>query len=162
MYISSTIGGDLGRLGFEMDLFAVPAHDDRRGADHGAVGRNINHVNKSVGTDTGIVAYCDGAEYGRAGTDKNIEAESWMAFADMLAGAAQSDIMEQHAIIANNGGFTDDDAGTVIDKKPRSDPGTGMNFNPGEETIDLRQQSGDKGQFQIGQLFGKGVGSYGL
>lgn len=142
----SAVFGNFGRLGFEMDFFTVTADDHGRCADHRAVIGNIDHINESVGADTGIVADYDRAKEGCAGTNEHIIAEGGVTFADMFAGAAQCDIMIQHTIVADYGRLADDDSGAVVDKQPRTDSDAGVDFDTGEETVELRKKTRNKRQ----------------
>jgi len=72
-----------------------------------------------------------------------------MPLADMFAGATERDIMKEHAIIADGGGFADNDTVAVVDKTAGADTGARMDFDPGEKAVYLRQKTRDERYFQV-------------
>lgn len=74
--------------------------------------------------------------------DEDIVADGWMAFALVFAGAAEGNVVEDHAVRADFGGFTDDDTYAVIDEEAFADLGAWMDFDASEETGDLGDEAG--------------------
>src|SRR5580693_9408091 len=66
-----------------------------------------------------------------------------MTLSRFLAGSAERHVLIHEHVVADLTGFADDDAHAVIDKKAAPDFRTGMNFNTGHGTGELR---GDPGQ----------------
>src|SRR5690606_36342449 len=92
-----------------------------------------------VGTDACVVADRDRAENFGAAANQHAVTQRRMALAFIPAGAAERDTVIERDVVANFGGFADDDTGAVIDKKTLTDTRTGMN-------IDIADQTSDKGQ----------------
>ena len=67
-----------------------------------------------------------------------------MALAGLVAGAAKRDALVEHAVVAHDGGFADDDAHGVVDKEMFADLCGGMNFDAGDVTGDLREHAGER------------------
>ena len=76
-----------------------------------------------------------GSEHLRAGADDDIVADRRMALAATgTPGDPERDLMIEMAIVADLGGLADDHAHAVVDHKPATNSGRGMNFNSGEES----------------------------
>ena len=56
-----------------------------------------------------------------------------MPFPLLFSGAPQGHSLVQGNIVADDGSFSDDDAGTMIDEKSFPDLGTGMDLDAGQE-----------------------------
>ena len=62
-----------------------------------------------------------------------------MALAGLVAGASKRDALVERAIIADDGGLTDDDAHGVVDEEPTADLGARVNFHTCHEASELRR-----------------------
>ena len=69
---------------------------------------------------------------------------SLVALAGLVAGAAKRDALVEHAVVAHNGGFADDDAHGVVDKEMLADLCSGMNLDAGNVAGDLREHTGER------------------
>jgi len=67
-----------------------------------------------------------------------------MAFFFLQAGAAQNCALVHQDIISNLGGLAYNHASAVIDEEASSDFGAGVDFDIGNETIDVGYESGKK------------------
>lgn len=63
----------------------------------------------------------------------------------MLASAAESHVVKHYAVGPDQGGFTDDHAGSVVAEIPFADGRAGVDFKPGQESADLRKEPRDEG-----------------
>ena len=68
-----------------------------------------------------------------------------MTFALLLAGSAQRDALIDGDVVANNGRFTDDDTGAVVDEEPSTQARAGMNIDAGEEARELGETRARQG-----------------
>ncbi len=78
-----------------------------------------------------------------------------MALAALRAGAAERHALIQQHVVADLGGFADHHAHTVIDKKPATDAGAGMDLDSGEKARQLRDQARNKGNARAPQAVGE-------
>ena len=69
-----------------------------------------------------------------------------MAFALLLAGAAQCDPLIEGDVVAHDCRFTDHDAHSVVNKQAAPDLGSGVDFNASEQAGYLGQESRRKAQ----------------
>ena len=67
-----------------------------------------------------------------------------MALAGLVAGAAERNALVEHAVVAHDGGFADDDAHGVVDKEMLADLCGGMNLDAGDVAGDLREHTGER------------------
>ena len=67
-----------------------------------------------------------------------------MALALLLAGSPQGNSLIQGDIPAQLRRLTDDDAGTVVNKQPLPDGGTGMDLNAGQEPAQVGNHAGNQ------------------
>ena len=58
-----------------------------------------------------------------------LAAALWLPVAPFIAGAAESDAMQERAIVADHRSFADDDAGRVIEHHALADLRRGMNVD---------------------------------
>ncbi len=110
-------------------------------ADDGAVWWNVGIENHCGRADFSMITDVTRAKDGGVGADEDIIADRGMAFAAVFTGAAEGDVVKNNAVVADFGGFADDDAHAVIDKKSLADFGTGMDFNAGEEAGNLGDEA---------------------
>ena len=68
-----------------------------------------------------------------------------VAFAALLAGAAERHALVEHDPIADDRCLADDHAHAMIDEEATPDLRAGMNLDPGHEATELRDQARDKG-----------------
>ena len=62
-----------------------------------------------------------------------------MALAGLIAGASKRDALVERAIIADDGGLTDDDTHGVVDEESAADLGAWVNFHTCHEASELRR-----------------------
>ena len=67
-----------------------------------------------------------------------------MALAGLVTGAAERDALVEHAVVAHDGGFADDDAHGVVDKEALADLCGRMNLDAGDVAGDLREHTGER------------------
>lgn len=67
----------------------------------------------------------------------------WL-LAGLVTGAAERDALVEHAVVAHDGGFADDDAHGVVDKEALADLCGGMNLDAGDVAGDLREHTGER------------------
>lgn len=133
-----------------------------RQTDNGGVGSNI-FGDDSVGADFDVIADFYRAEDLRAGTDNDIVADGGMAFGRYFAvfiedgGAAERDIVVKSDVVADFGGFADNDSHAVVYKKSFADSGSGMNFDAGEKTPDLRDNPRGEAKVAFPKVMRKAV-----
>jgi hypothetical protein len=98
-----------------------------------------------VGADLGSVADRDGTEQLRAGADRDVVLNRWMALARGEARATERHALEQGHAVADLDRLADHDAGAVIDEELGSDPGSGMDLDPGRRPRHVRDQARHQG-----------------
>ena len=74
-----------------------------------------------------------------------------MALAGFVAGAAERNALVEHAVVAHDGGFADDDAHGVVDKEMLADLCSGMNLDAGDVAGDLREHTGERAMSMLPQ-----------
>ena len=112
------------------------------GADDGRILRHV-FDHGGVGADFGVFADGDGSQNLRAGADDDIVFNRGVAFAALAAvglGAAEGNAVVHGYIVADDGGFADDDAHAVVNKEIFADLGAGVDFHAGQQPSELRQQ----------------------
>jgi hypothetical protein len=57
-------------------------------------------------------------------------ADRWMALSDVLAGSAEDSSLIQRDVIADFSSLADNNAHSVVNKKPLTDHGSGMDLDP--------------------------------
>ena len=62
-------------------------------------------------------------------SDKDASSDFWMAVPSLFSRAPQGHLMQKGNIIAHHGGFSDDDAGCMVDQDAFSDPCRRMNID---------------------------------
>ena len=145
------LGGIVGHilavlLGVEalLEYAAAVAFDDAsRHAHDGAV---VGYVldDDRVAADFDVVADADVAEHLGTRAHGDVVAQGGVALAGLVAGTAERDALVEHAVVAHNGGFADDDAHGVVDKEMLADLCGGMNLNAGDVAGDLREHAGER------------------
>lgn len=101
---------------------------------------------QSLRTDFCVVSHCHGTQHRCTGSDQNAVADRRVALGLRSRGPTQSYVVVHQHVIANFGGFTDDDPSTVVDEEPTSDGGSGMNLDIGEKTSELAERAGRESQ----------------
>ena len=66
-----------------------------------------------------------------------------MALAGLVAGTAERDALVEHAVVAHDGGFADDDAHGVVDKEVLANLRGRVNLDAGDVAGDLREHTGE-------------------
>src|SRR5207248_2243966 len=94
--------------------------------------------------DLDVVADLDIAQHFGSGPYDDVVAQRGMAFAALIAGAAEGDSLVEQDVVADFGGFADDDAGAVIDEEAPAYGGAGVNLDSGEESADLGDDAGNE------------------
>ena len=85
-----------------------------------------------------------------------------MPFALFLAGASQGHPLVQGNIVSNNGGFPDDDAGSMVDEQPFPDLGPGMDLDAGGQPGQGGNETGGDEPGSFIEEMGKPVGPDGV
>ena len=67
-----------------------------------------------------------------------------MAFAGLVAGAAERNALVKYTVVAHDGGLADDDAHGMVDKEVLADLCGGMNLDAGDVAGDLREHAGER------------------
>jgi len=116
------------------DYAAGDAYDRRVGGD------GVDDY--GAGADFYVVADLDVAEDFCAGADHHTVADGGVAFAGFLAGAAQGDALVEEDVVAEFGGFADDDAHAVVDEEAAADGGAGVDFDASEHAGELADRAG--------------------
>ena len=133
-------------LGVEalLEHAAAVALDDapRHAHDGTVVGYVLDY--HGVAADFDVVADADVAEHLGARAHGDVVAQGGVALAGFVAGAAKRDALVEHAVVAHDGGFADDDAHGVVDKEMLADLCSGMNLDPGDVAGDLREHTGER------------------
>jgi hypothetical protein len=117
--------------------------------DNSSVFRDITHVDKGIGADTGMVTDGYRAEDDGAGTDEYVVADRRVTFAFVFSGATEGDVVEEDAVIPDLDGFPDNDAMAVIDEESSADFRSGMDLDTGEESRCLRNEAGDQAELDF-------------
>ena len=136
-------------------------HDSSGNADHRTVCRNLLQNHASC-RNPAVVADLEGAKNLGACSDQYVVAERRMALAGFLAGAAEGCALINHAVVADDGRFTDDDAGTVVDENAAADLCGRVDFDTGCEFRQLRDRTGEKRQVVAIEPVGAPVASEGV
>ena len=95
--------------------------------------------NDGVRSDAGVVADDDGTQQFRARPDDDAVAQRRVAFALRRRRPAQRHAVVKGHVVADFGGFADDDAGRVVDEQVFADSRGGVN-------VDARQKTPERGQ----------------
>src|SRR5688572_30460010 len=94
--------------------------------------------NDGTGSDLYMVANGYVAEDLRAGANDHAIADRRMPFPLFFARTAQRHSLVDQNVIANLGGFADDNAIAVVNEKPAPDARTWVDLDSGKETAKLR------------------------
>jgi hypothetical protein len=133
---------DVAGVGDE-DALAGLVDDVRGDADDGGVWRNVTE-NDGASADAGVFADGDVAEYVGGVADEDVVAQGGMTLATDLARAAEGDALIDRDVVADDGGFADDDAHAVVNEEAAADDGAGMDLDASPETDDLGHEAGDE------------------
>jgi hypothetical protein len=130
----------VGRFGFaasrdaamieDTQTFATRFDDFAGNADDGSAGRHGMN-DDGTGANFDIIAEFNVAENGSAGADDNAVANGGVTFAAYVASAAEGHALVKQNIVADFGGFADDDAEPMIDEKALADFGARVDFDAG-------------------------------
>ena len=115
----------------------LPALDRAGGnADDGCIGGDgIDH--DGIGADAGVIADGDGSQNLGAGADDDVVSHGRVAFTPHCARDAEGDLVINITIVADFGGFADDDPHAVIDDESAPDFGGWMNFDTSQPACDV-------------------------
>ena len=112
--------------------------------DYG-VGRDFIYDDRAC-ADLAIIPYLERAEYLRARAYNNIAADGRMAFLFPPTGPAEGDAVVDGDVLADFGGFADNDPHAVVDKEAGTDLCAGVYLDTGKEAAQLRGKA--SGQLQ--------------
>ena len=121
---------------FVHHFVAVDAHYAGGDADGGGVGGDIGK-HHAVGADAAVFPNGDGPQHFAARANQHIVAHRGVAFALVLARAAQRNAVVNCDIVANFGRFAHHNARAVVDEKPVAYGGAGMDLNAGKAPAPL-------------------------
>ena len=146
--------------GLELQFLALDAD--------GGAGRN-GMGDEHVGTDDRVPADdCTAAQNGRAGVDGHMVFDGGMTLlaTETLTAAggerAQGNALVDLHVIANSGGLTDDDAGTMVNEEILAHSGAGVDVDTGNGVGMLGHDSGQHGNPHGVQNVGQTVDSDGI
>jgi len=112
---------------------------------HGSSIRWYVNEDDGAGANFGIIADRDRPKDDGPRTDRDAVSQGGMtASALHVALPAECDAMVKRTVVADYGGFTDNDTGSVVDEQAIADRGSGVNFDERPRPHDLRDESGDK------------------
>ncbi len=133
------VGGkaDSGGLRLAPDRI-VAGQDARRYADGRRPGRDVPHDYR-VGADLGPVADQDRPQDLRAGAHDHGPPSVGCRLPAFHDVPAQSNAVVERAVVADFGGFADDDAHPVVDEHPPADRRAGVDFDAGQPAAPVRQ-----------------------
>ena len=97
-----------------------------------------------VTADLDVVADADVAEHLGARAHGDVVAQGGVALAGLVAGAAERNALVEHAVVAHDGGFADDDAHGVVDKEVLANLRGRVNLDAGDMTGELREHTGER------------------
>ena len=83
-----------------------------------------------------------------------------MALSGFLTGTAKSDPLINCAVVADFGGFADNNSGAVVDKNSAADFSRRVYFNAGASADDLRKGAGDEFKAVVPKPKGRPVPHY--
>jgi hypothetical protein len=103
---------------------------------------------EGVGSDAGVVAYVDRAEDGGADADHDAVPDGGMAAAALgvvpPAAAGERDAVIDRDIVTDDRGFTDHDAGPVVDEEAPPDGRARMDLDAGQRPYHLGERAREK------------------
>lgn len=126
-----------------VDANTIPFDDAGRGAYGGTVCGNVFQNYGACG-DLYVVAYGEGAQKLRVGTDENVVSDGRVPFSRFLSRAAQCDTVVNGAVVSDLSGFADDDTHAVVDEQPFSDGRTRVYLDARAAAGVLRDHTGEK------------------
>ena len=107
----------------------------------GGAGRH-GFYDDGIGSDARAFADRESAQNFRAGADNNAAFKRGMAlFAFVKSCSAQRHALINRAVVANHGGFANDNAAAVINEYPASEDGSGVNFDSGQRAAQMRNKT---------------------
>ena len=107
--MADAIGGE------RLAVFAAHPHCPRRDADDGGVGFDV-FDDDGVAADARVIADFDGADDFGARAEDDVRADGGVAFARAPRGAAEGHALVDADVVAEVGGFADDDAHAVVNE----------------------------------------------
>jgi hypothetical protein len=118
---------------------AVSFHFNHAGR-HAGDGRIGGHgfEDHRIGSYLYVVADSNAAENFRARSHHDMIPHGGMALTSVLTGPSQGHTLKERDVIADLGGFSDDDAHAVIDEKSFSNGRRGVDLDAGQDPSDLR------------------------
>jgi hypothetical protein len=125
------------------DALAVLHDDLSRNADDGGIGGHVFYHDRT-GANLGVVADGDIAQHFRACPNHDAVFQRGVAFAATFSGTTQRHLLIEHDIVANDGGFADDDAETMIDEESAANLGGRVDFNASKKACPVGKQAGER------------------
>ncbi|MNV31191.1 hypothetical protein D3C71_1224900 [compost metagenome] len=120
-------------------LFVGFDDDSPRNPDHGRTRRHfLGH--DSIGTHLGTGTDSERAEHFRARPDHDAVTQGRVTLALVPAGATQGHALINSDVVADLGGFTDDDAHAMVDEEATTDLGSRMDLDSGQPAAEVRHQ----------------------
>src|SRR5215469_15911400 len=124
---------------------AIAQHDVAGHADDGRIVGNAAQHDRAR-AHPAVVADGDVAQDFGARTHDYIVPDRRVTLALFLAGAAECYALVERNVIADDGGFADDDGGAVVDEKAMTDLCAGVNLDQGKPARHLRGKSGEEAE----------------
>ena len=123
-----------------MHALAVHHDDASRNTDYCRIRRHRLQHNRAR-TNLRMITDRKRPQHLRTGSHHNIIADGRMALALFLARTAQSHPLIERDIPAKLRRLTDDDSRTMVNEKPLTDCGSGMDLNAREEAAEIRNHA---------------------
>lgn len=140
------------------------------GSGDEAVGGGAFHEEDVAGDNGAVAEGGVAAEDGAVGVDDDVVFDGGVAL-DVFDGAAvfvegeafgtKGDALVEFDVVADMGGFTDDDAGAVVDEESVADGGAGVDIDAGEGVDAFAHDAGDEGEVEAVEFVGDAVGGDG-
>ncbi|MNK96625.1 hypothetical protein D3C87_1169150 [compost metagenome] len=140
---SHTVGIEADLLGHGLTLgillFVGLDDDPPRNTHHSGTRRHfLGH--DGIGTHLGPGTDSERAQHLRARPDHDAITQGRVTLALVPAGAAQGHALINSHVIADFGGFTDNDAHAMVNEETTTDLGTRMDLDPGQPAAEIRHQ----------------------
>ena len=142
-----------------MAIVAVASGDPRRASGDRAIRRDIPHDHKAVGSNLDVVTHGDRSQKNSTGSDQNVVADGWMPFTHVFTRSPERDVVKHDTVASDDGGFTNHDTGAVVTEVPLPYFRTGVNFQTGQKTSDLRKKPRQEGYTQSPEQMNETVSS---
>ena len=126
-------------------------------ANSRAVDRNIPQHNGTC-ADASMITDLNIAENFSAGANHDTAANRGMALACFFTSTAEGDALINQRVVTDDGGFTNDDTHTVINKGAFAESSAGVNFNAGKEASEMGNEAWQEGNTPTVQPMGEPMG----